>query len=461
MGSTMSITRRRFLQSSFAAATAACFPISAWARAEPRMLTAGLASKRLIPGDEYREAAVWAYDQTVPGPMLRYRKDDWVSINFKNDLPEGSSIHWHGIRNLNGMDGVAGLTQPEVAPGAEFRYEFPLPDSGTYWYHSHAKTWSQVARGLYGPLIVEDDIDPAVDHDLVLMIDDWLLAEDGTIDEASFGSLHDWVHGGRLGNWLTVNGESHPEIPVKAGARVRLRLINAANARVFGLTLPSAGTLIAEDGFPRTHQTVTEITLAPAQRADIIVDLPAGDWILMETRNGGPYPAVTLKPTERPTDLVAKAPLFQRTVDLPPTQVDVEIPLHMQGGAMGNLREAMYHGKLMPIRELAQQHKKAWAFNGQIADHHGELAKLERNQVASIQIYNDTRWDHAMHLHGHHFWIQREDGSYLGGQRDTYLFEPGERANLVFIADNPGLWLFHCHMLEHHEAGMAAVIEVA
>jgi FtsP/CotA-like multicopper oxidase with cupredoxin domain len=458
----MPITRRQFLQGSLIAAGSAHLPISTtWAAQTPRQLTAALASKRLVPGEEYREATVWAFDQTVPGPMLRYRKDEWVSIDFKNDLPEGSSIHWHGIRNFNGMDGVAGLTQPEVPPGGQFRYEFPLPDSGTYWYHSHAKTWSQVARGLYGPLIIEDDLDPAVDHDLVLMIDDWLLADDGTIDEASFGSLHDWVHGGRLGNWLTVNGESHPEIPVKAGARVRLRLINAANARVFGLTLPTEGTLIAEDGFPRTHQPITEVTLAPAQRADIIVDLPTTDWILMETRNGGPYPAVTLKPTERPDGLVAKADLPERPVAPPPMTTDIDIPLHMQGGAMGNLREAMYHGQLMPIRELAQQHKKAWAFNGEINDHHGALAKLARNQVASIQVFNDTRWEHAMHLHGHHFWIQREDGSFLDGQRDTYLFARGERANLIFIADNPGLWLFHCHMLEHHEAGMAAVIEVA
>ncbi len=457
----MPINRRQFLTHSFAIAGVSCLPRIAWSAKTTRSLKAALAEKRLVPGSEYQNATVWAFDQTVPGPVLRYRKDDWVSIDFDNQLPEGSSIHWHGIRNLNGMDGVAGLTQPEVPTGGAFRYEFPLPDSGTYWYHSHAKTWSQVARGLYGPLIVEDALDPEVDHDLVLMIDDWLLAEDGTIDEASFGSLHDWAHGGRLGNWLTVNGESHPHIAVKAGARVRLRLINAANARVFGLTLPSEGTLIAEDGFPRTHHTLTEITLAPAQRADIIVDLPDGDWNLVETGNGNPYPAVTLKPTESPENRVAKTALVQRPVAIPPSQVDVTIPLHMQGGAMGNLQEAMYHGQLVPIRELAQQHKKVWAFNGEVSDHHGALGKLERNQVASIQVYNDTRWRHAMHLHGHHFWIQTEDGQFLDGQRDTYLFDRGERANLVFVADNPGLWLFHCHMLEHHAAGMAGVIEVA
>lgn len=419
-----------------------------------------MTSKRLIPDMGYKEASVWGFDGLVPGPELRFQKGDWVSVRFDNQLPEASSIHWHGIRNLNGMDGVAGLTQAAVEPGQQFRYEFPLPDSGTYWYHSHAKTWSQVARGLYGPLIVEDKADPAVDHDLALMIDDWRLAEDGTIDETSFGSLHDWAHGGRLGNWLTVNGESHPKIPVIADARLRLRLINAANARVFTLALPVAGTLIAEDGFPRIHRAVTEVTLAPAQRADIILDVAPGESTIFEVRNGEPYPAFSLISQGDDQTAVAKAKLKQQPVPLPPTEIDLEIPLHMQGGAMGNLREAQFHGKLMPIRELAQQHRKVWAFNGKIGDHHDALARVQRNQIVSIQVFNDTRWEHAMHLHGHHFWVQTEDGRFIDGQRDTYLFARGERANLIFIADNPGAWLFHCHMLEHHEAGMAAVIEV-
>ncbi len=252
-----------------------------------------------MPGNEYNDASVWAFNQTVPGPELRLKKGDTLSVDFLNQLDEGSSIHWHGIRNINAMDGVAGLTQPEVIPDGQFRYEFPLNDSGTYWYHSHAKTWSQVARGLYGPLIVEDESDPAVDHDLVLMIDDWLLANDGTIDEASFGSLHDWAHGGRLGNWLTVNGESLPTIEVAKNSRIRLRLINAANARIFGLNIPASAFLIAEDGYPVPVQQSQDVVLAPAQRADFIIDLGDTDLTIAETLNGEkPYPAAILKVVE-------------------------------------------------------------------------------------------------------------------------------------------------------------------
>ncbi|NDA15958.1 MAG: multicopper oxidase family protein, partial [Gammaproteobacteria bacterium] len=307
-------------------------------------------------------------------------------------------------RNLFAMDGVAGLTQAPVAPGEKFQYQFPLADAGTYWYHSHTKAWSQVARGLYGPLIVEDDSDPLVDHDLVLMIDDWRLTEAGQIDERSFGSLHDWSHGGRLGNWLTVNGRSKPTLTVGSQSRLRLRIINAANARVFGLQLPISAQLIAQDGFPCPITAVDYVEVGPAQRADLIIDIGSEAVTLVETLNGNPITAATLEPVDAIQAKVEKASLSAPQLKPAPIQVDKTIAIRMQGGAMGNLN--------------------------------------------------------AMHLHGHHFWIRNEAGLIEPGQRDTYLFSRGEKASLIFEADNPGLWLFHCHMFEHHAAGMGAVIEV-
>ena len=455
-------TRRTFLKNCATLSATFALPFATQVHAQkPLQLIASQTNKRLIPGAEYEDASVWGFNKSVPGPELRFKKGDVISIDFLNELNEGSSIHWHGINNINAMDGVAGLTQPEVMPGGNFRYEFPLNNSGTYWYHSHAKSWSQVARGLYGPLIVEDDSDPQVDHDLVLMIDDWFLASNGTINEESFGSLHDWTHSGRLGNWMTVNGESHPSIDVSQNSRVRLRLINAANARIFKLKIPlNTAFIISEDGHPRPIQQTQDIILAPAQRADFIVDIGSDPVTILEGANAAPYPAFTINPIQSDQPRIEKTTLQQRRLDNPPASIDVEIPLHMQGGAMGNLTEATYKGQMLPIRELVQQYKKAWAFNSQVADHHDHLAKINLGQTVSIKVWNDTRWNHAMHLHGHHFWIQREDGSFLDGKRDTYLFERGEKANLVFVADNPGLWLFHCHMLEHHAAGMAAVIEI-
>jgi FtsP/CotA-like multicopper oxidase with cupredoxin domain len=456
----MALSRRQFLKHGALATAASVLPWQNSMANSPFALRAGTATKQLNPGSGYQASKVFAFNQTVPGPLLRYNVGDIVSVDFDNALPEESSVHWHGIRNINAMDGVAGLTQPAVQTGAQFRYEFPLPDPGTYWYHSHAKAWAQVARGLYGPLIVDGPEDPSVDHDLILMIDDWRLADDGRIDEASFGSLHDWAHGGRLGNWMTVNGISHPEFEVKSGSRLRLRLINAANARIFELHSRLPGILITQDGFAcaQVEQSVTE--LAPAQRMDLILDIDDAPLTLFEARSGEPYPAFTINPSQRGST-VPKTALTQMRVKAPPTAIDVSVPVHMQGGAMGNLREAEYAGTQRSIRELAREHKKVWAFNGKISHHHERLARVERNQVVSIDVWNDSRWAHAMHFHGHHFWIKTSSGAYLRGMRDTYLFDPGERAQLVFIADNPGLWLFHCHMLEHHAAGMGAVIEVS
>ena len=116
----------------------------------------------------------------------------------------------------------------------------------------------------------------------------------------------------------------------------------------------------------------------------------------------------------------------------------------------------------LSLRELAQKHKKLWAFNGQIGDYSTLFAEIDQNDLVSLDVYNDTAWRHAMHLHGHHFWVMSDDPTMAlpTGQRDTWLMQPRERISLVFKADNPGLWLFHCHMLEHAASGMGAVLAI-
>ena len=135
----------------------------------------------------------------------------------------------------------------------------------------------------------------------------------------------------------------------------------------------------------------------------------------------------------------------------------------MQGGAMGNLTSAIFEGAELPFRELALEKQKFWAFNGQVGGYEHLLAELNLGDTAILRVFNDSRWEHAMHLHGHHFWVKsKEFGKETRGVlRDTYLMAPGETADLVFIADNPGLWLFHCHALEHHAGGMGGVISIS
>ena len=120
---------------------------------------------RLLP-EPYNETGVWCYNDTVPGPEIRVKQGDRVRVYLDNGLGEESTIHWHGVRVPNEMDGVAHLTQKPVSPGSSFVYEFDAIDAGTFWYHPHQRGFEQVGRGLYGSLIVEEPNPVRVDRDL-------------------------------------------------------------------------------------------------------------------------------------------------------------------------------------------------------------------------------------------------------------------------------------------------------
>ena len=179
-----------------------------------------------------RRLAVWAYNGTVPGPEIRLRLGDTLRARFRNRLPQPTTIHWHGVRVPNAMDGVPYVTQPPVEPGESFTYEFTPKDAGTFWFHPHVRSSEQVERGLYGVLVVEDREPPAFSRDVVWVLDDWLLGADGQIHE-QFNTRHDLAHDGRWGNVATVNGAVKPVLAVRPGERLRLRLLNSANGRVF------------------------------------------------------------------------------------------------------------------------------------------------------------------------------------------------------------------------------------
>ena len=165
------ITCRQFHTAVLGAAAAAALPGLAGANTTPVLRA------RLAPS-EYPKTEIWGYDGTVLGPVLRARKGERMTQSFRNDLPQASSVHWHGIRIENGVDGVAGMTQAPVEPEEEFLYDFALPDAGTYWYHPHNRTYEQMARGLYGALVVEEATGaPEVDLDEVLLLDDWRLTD--------------------------------------------------------------------------------------------------------------------------------------------------------------------------------------------------------------------------------------------------------------------------------------------
>ena len=467
----MHFTRRRFLQGSAATAMAAGIGSGFGfreARAASPILRAGEGLARLAPG-EYPETKVWSYGDAVPGPAIRLRQGERLTRRFVNALPQPSTVHWHGVRIANAMDGVPGVTQDAVPPGGSFDYDFTVPDAGTYWYHPHNRTWEQLARGLYGPLIVEEADPPAVDRDEILVLDDWRLDENAQIHEESFGAMHDWAHAGRIGNWITVNGKGESRISVKKNERLRLRLINAANARIFHLSLKGLKAwTVALDGQPLDAPVPADrLSLGPAQRIDLIADVVAGEGEEAfltsheRTRSGEETFALTGFPVSgaaRDAALADPPPLPPNPVpalgDLDAARREV---LQMEGGAMGRMQGAMMGGGFMQMRDLAGA-GKVWAFNGRADMGEEPWITVARGETVRIALTNDTAWPHAMHLHGHHF--RQLGAAGPGPLRDTLLMDQAETAEIAFVADNPGDWLLHCHMVEHSAGGMMTWLRV-
>jgi len=468
-------SRRQFLGAGASAVGAAIIapPWRVAASDTPFLELEAKPATALLAGPDKTPVSIWGYQGTVPGPVVRVRRGDRVRVRLKNGLEQPTTIHWHGIRIANAMDGVPGLTQDAVPPGGTFDYSFTAPDAGTYWYHSHAKTWEQIARGLYGVLIVEEETPPKVDQDLAFVADDWRLEKAGQIDEASFGAMVDWSHGGRMGNWLTINGLTEPDIPVRAGERIRLRLVNTANARTMTFNFGRlSAQIVALDGqpVPQSSPGAEGVILAPAQRADLIIDIDAkpGETIPVwevSTRHRlqaaqfvlSDKPPVRQRPPDEPV-ILAPNPL---RAELNPDDAE-QIELVMEGGAMGGLREGTIDDRVLSIQELVEK-KLVWAFNGKAGMQIKPLATVPKGRTAVINMVNKTAFPHAMHMHGYHFQVIERDGKPVRGApwRDTELVQRNEQVRIAFVADNPGKWLFHCHMLEHAAAGMITWFEVA
>ncbi|WP_375566095.1 multicopper oxidase family protein [Oceaniradius stylonematis] len=464
----MHITRRHFVGGAGLAALAVQFPSLALARQGSFIdLVAGPSQQAIFQPDG-PASDLWTYNGSAPGPEIRVRRGERVRVRLTNNLEEPTSLHWHGIRIDNAMDGVAGLTQEPIEPGESFEYDFVAPDAGTYWYHAHNKSWNQVARGLYGPLIVDEDevpFDRA--HDLTLVIDDWRLAGEGTLDVASLGSLMDWSHDGRLGNWLTVNGRAMPVNMLNAGEPYRLRLINASNARILEID-PNRfdAKVIAYDGqaLPEpVRLTYAPLMVGPAQRVDLLIVPQAGsDFVIEELSGDTPFAFAGFEVRGETANGPGVPSLPVNDLPEPELAGARTVRVEMTGGAMGNIGRVTYNGKVLEgsdFRDTGQ----VWAFNGIANLPETPLYSAQRGETIVIETVNNTAFVHAMHVHGHHFRVIERSGSEIDvGQpwRDTFLVGPQQTTRIAFVADNPGKWLYHCHMLEHAAGGMNTWFEV-
>ncbi|MFK7755110.1 MAG: multicopper oxidase family protein [Sedimentitalea sp.] len=432
----MKLKRRTLLTGSLALLGAPRISLGA-----PHVLRAEPVTAQILPvGDGMTQ--MLGFNGSTPGPELRYQEGDTLDLRFQNAIDQGSALHWHGIRIDNAMDGVPNLTQPMVESGESFDYRFVLPDAGTYWYHSHNRSWEQVARGLYGPLIVEEKDPPKVDHDITVMIDDWRIERTGEMIE-TFGNRHDFSHAGRLGSFAKVI----PSVTqVRRGDRVRLRLINVATARVFPLEISGLmGKVVALDGMPlKTLQDIGPMMIAPAQRMDIIADVVDAVKFIFPTRQDpyelGEISVLADNPNPSSTEI---APLAIQYAPRPSATPDHDLTLTLQGGAMGGAHDG----------------DDIWSLNGVSGLQDAPWRVFKRGETVRIALSNETAFPHGIHLHGHHFYEILPDGG-LGPLRDTTLLQRQERREIICVFDNPGKWLLHCHMLGHQASGMKTWVQV-
>jgi FtsP/CotA-like multicopper oxidase with cupredoxin domain len=465
------INRRCLLVGAAGVAAAAAFPRAARAASDPKAqfaLGAGPAQVSIV-GEAYPATNVWCYGNRVPGPEIRVRQGRPVRVVVWNGLPEDTTVHWHGIRLPNAMDGVPGLTQPPIRPGEQFVYEFTPPDAGTFWYHPHADSLQQLGRGMAGALIVEEPEPVAVDREMLWMLSDWRLTSGAQI-ASGFGNGMEAAMSGRVGNTVTLNGAVSEAIPVRAGERIRLRLVNTALARIMALRFDGHHpVVVAIDGQPcEPHEPPRgRLTLGPAMRIDVVLDMqgePGRHYrVVDDYYEGFSYWLTELVYDEGPPIRAhpLDAPLVLPRNPVPePDLVDADKhELRLQGGMMGG--DAMGGMQGMGLGAT-------WTINGtsMTGDGHAgmrPLLTLQHGRSYMLALHNDTAWWHPMHLHGFSFLVLSRNGSDVPYRQwaDTVLVPPRENADIAFVANNPGDWMLHCHVTDHQVSGMMTVLRVA
>lgn len=394
---------------------------------------------------------VWTYDGSVPGPFIDAKIGDRVIIKFKNSLPEATTIHWHGIRLPAGMDGTLAMQTP-IPAGGTFRYEYVFKDAGLYWYHPHMRSDVQVQKGLHGAIRVRGPNEPVADQEHVVMLDDVRLKADGTLAEY----LDDTAKMmGREGNTLLVNGQTDATLPVRAGAALRLRLVNVANGRFFNLRLPGhVWRVIGHDGglLPKPYDT-ERILLSPGERYDVMVIATGAPSSVVDLMNdayerghdSGGRPSMTVAHlrfgTEAPLTGRVLPEVFPAIEALPDAAPVVPLSL-----------DEDFHGDQL-----------VFTINKEVFPNVPHI-RVENGGLRILEVKNESEMDHPFHLHGFFFQVLEKNGMRVPlasmGNKDTIIIPAKSTMKLVSRFDEPGHWMYHCHILEHAEGGMMGEIHV-
>jgi FtsP/CotA-like multicopper oxidase with cupredoxin domain len=435
-------------------------------------LRAAPAKRRLRP-EPAAETDVWAYNGETPGPVIRVKRGQTSTIRLVNDLPQPTSLHIHGLRHANIMDGVAGLTQTAIEPGNSFDYQITPPDAGTSIYHPliPGKTAEQVERGLTGLFVVEDDNPIPVELDLAVLLDDWRLNGDNQI-EGGFNSASDTARLGRLGNTLTVNGRPGPqEIVLRPRSRVRLRIAGTMNARIVPMRFEkmAKATVIAIDGQPcEAFDPLKRLVIvAPGSRYEIILDLPekAGEETLVIVSLGDGFTLVRFKTEGEPLAERGPVPELPANSQLPAgirLQDARRAELTISGG--WDIADPAGPGAGAEIITAKfPDPAKIWTLNYGLPSGIGgkPLFSVKKGNVVVIALTNRSAWTQVLTTHGHVFRVLHAlDDGWEPFFLDTVILPENRTIRIALIADNPGKWLIRSAILEHMEGGVLSWFEV-
>jgi FtsP/CotA-like multicopper oxidase with cupredoxin domain len=459
------ISRRLFLGQTLASV------LTLPARAEPpspqggfRVLEAREGKLQLLP-EPAAPTAVWGFNGEVPGPLLRFKKGEEAKVRLVNKLSQPVSLNWHGVRIVNAMDGVAGLTQEPVPPGGSFDYRFIPPDSGLFWYHSHVLpfTGEQLGRGLYGVMIVDEPEPPIADRDMLVVLSDWKLDNKGEIP--GFDLASEGAGAGRTGPLVTLNSKPLVvEETLAPSSRLRLRILNAAGARLMLVSFNSVMPLIlAIDGQPcEAFEPVrNRIPLAPGARFDVMLDLP-GDA-------GAEATMILLGDNEPDRVLLALKTAGEKRSPLPPI-VSLEqnplLPVRIKLQASRKvdiLIEALANTGNPAVPVAAQDWPLYWKLNGKAVQGFAAepLFSVKRGTPVTLGFVNRTAFAQQMHVHGHAMRLLHDlDDGWEPYWRDSALVPQEKTKHVAFVADNPGKWAIECLMAGRQATGMAAWFQV-
>ena len=418
-------------------------------------LTATPARLAMVPGSS---TDVFAYNGTVPGPTLEVFEGDQVVIHFRNQLPVETTVHWHGLHIPFAMDGSP--FHP-VAPGATHDYVFTVRPgaAGTYWYHPHPhhSTGWQIAKGLYGAIIVRapDDPLPKTITEKVLVLSDNRFGSDGSIDNPEPHSHQGRIdfENGREGDVLFVNGKVMPAMTIRSGEVQRWRIINASAARIFRLSLGGHKLLhVGGDGglFERPVE-VDEITIANAERVELLVrgtGAPGSRTTLQALPYDRYIPQTRPRDWNRPRDLLtleyaASAPVASPAIPAILRPIPVLDTLQSTATRLMVLTQGFINRKAMDLTRVDVS------------------AALGATEIWEVE--NLVGMDHPFHLHGFQFQVLDRNGVPESFRQWKDVVNVPKHESVRFIVrydDYAGKWMFHCHILAHEDSGMMGILEI-